>query len=424
MSVAYFALLFALVSTTILEPSNSGFVAELGMAAAGVCLLAASMGASKADREHFLRTTANLRWVLIAIPLCFGAQLIPIGLSLAHPIWTTTYDALQGLPFGYVTADFSRTLGAFFLALASVALIAVTIALGRDRRRAEVILFVLSGLTALVAVLTIIDHRLHGESIGPDSWDFATSLSGLGVALNLAVIQLAAERAETRHAIIRSVAVGMLGLAGLLINGAVILGYSNTNGAVACALGVALFLLILAIRRLDLSVLAATAICVVAAVGAALVLTWIFEKGSGSPLLRLLPIQPGETRAVLDRLFADTRWFGAGAGAFPSIGRIYQSGDATGPLAAPSAAIALFVETGWIGFALAIAIVLSLLTRLVSGALRRGRDSFFPAAAAACLCFGVVQGFADPGLLRTGAIICLAAIVGLGLSQSVSQAAR
>ncbi|WP_244443205.1 hypothetical protein [Bradyrhizobium sp. Ai1a-2] len=394
------------------------------MAAAGVCLLAASMDASKADREHFLRTTAKLRWALIAIPLCIGAQLIPIGLAMAHPIWTTTYDALQGIPFGYVTADFSRTLGAFFLALASVALLGVTIVLGRDRRRAEVILFVLCGLTTLVAMLKIIDYRLHGESIGPDSWDFATSLSGLGVALNLAVIQLAAERAETRHAIIRSVAVGLLGLAGLLINGAVVMADSNANGTVACALGIALFLLILAIRRLDLSMLATTAIAVAAAVGAALVLTWIFEKGSGSPLLRLLPIQPDETRAVLDRLIADTRWFGAGAGAFQSIGRIYQPGDATGPLAAPSAAIALFVGTGWIGLALAVAIALSLLTRLVSGALRRGRDSFFPAAAAACLSFGIVQGFAGPGLLRTGAIICLAVIVGLGLSQSVSQAAR
>lgn len=424
MSVAYFALLFTIVSTTILEPSNSDLVTELGLAAAGVCLLAASMGASKADSEHFLRTTAKLRWVLIAIPLCIAAQLIPIGLSLAHPIWTTTYDALHGLPFGYVTADFGRTFGAFFLALASVALIAVTIVLGRDRRRAEIILFVLSGLTALVALFIIVDDRLQGAGIAPDSWDFATSLSGLGVALNLAVIQLAAERAETRHAIIRSVAIGLLGLAGLLINGAVVMGYSNTNSAVACALGMALFLLILVIRRLDLSVLATTAIAVAAAVGAALVLTWIFEKGSGSPLLRLLPIQPDQRRAVFDRVFADIGWFGAGAGAFGSVGQIYQSGGAAAPLAAPSAAIAIFVDTGWIGLALATAIALSLLTRLVSGALWRGRDSFFPAAAAACLCFGIVQGFAGPGLLRTGAIVCLAVIVGLGLSQSVSQAAR
>ncbi|MGY3614247.1 hypothetical protein [Bradyrhizobium sp. USDA 10063] len=424
MSAAYFALLFALVSTTILEPSSSDLATGLGLAAAGVCLLAASMGASKADREHFLRTTTDLRWVLIAIPLCIGAQLIPIGLSLAHPIWTTTYDALQGIPFGYVTADFGQTFGAFFLALASVALLGVTIVLSRDRRRAEVILFALSGLTTLVAVFKIVPDLLHGTSVASNLSGFATSLSGLGVALNLAVIQLATERAETRHAIIRSVAVGVLGLAGLLSNGTVVIGYSNTSSAVACALGIALFLLILAIRRLDLSVLAATAISVVAAVGAVLVLTWIFEKGSGSPLLRLLPSQPDETRAVLDRLFADTRWFGAGAGAFQSVGQIYQSGDATGPLAAPSAAIAIFVETGWIGLALAMAIALSLLTRLVSGALRRGRDSFFPAAAAACLCFGLVQGFAGPGLLRAGAIICLAAIVGLGLSQSVSQAAR
>jgi hypothetical protein len=424
LSVAYFALLFALVSATILEPSNSELATELGMVAAGVCLLAALIGASKADREHFLRTTAKLRWVLIAIPLCIGAQLIPIGLSLAHPIWTTTYDALQGIPFGYVTADFSRTFGAFFLALASVALLGVTIVLSRDRRRAEFILFILSGLTTLEAVLTIMPDLPHRRSLGLDLSSFATSLSGLGVALNLAVIQLAAERAETRHGIIRSVAVGVLGIAGLLINGTVVIGYSNTNSAVASALGIALFLLILAIRRLDLSVLAATAISVVTAVGAALVLTWVFERGSGSPLLRLLPIQPDETRAVLDRLFADTRWFGAGAGAFRSVGQIYQSGDATGPLAAPSAAITIFVGMGWIGLTLATAIALCLLAHLVAGALRRGRDSFFPAAAAACLCFSVVQGFAGPGLLRIGAIICLAVIVGLGLSQSVSQASR
>ncbi len=80
-------------------------------------------------------------------------------------------------------------------------------------------------------------------------------------------------------------------------------GYSNTNSAVACALGIALFLLILAIRRLDLSVLAATAISVVTAVGAAGCLDLDLRKGLRIAVAAgFCTIQPDETRAVLDRL--------------------------------------------------------------------------------------------------------------------------
>lgn len=61
------------------------------------------------------------------------------------------------------------------------------------------------------------------------------------------------------------------------------------------------------------------------------------------------------------------------------------------------------------------------LVRLFFGALQRGRDSFFPAATAGCVLFALVQSFAGPGLLRPAAILCLSVIVGLGLSQSVSQ---
>jgi hypothetical protein len=56
--------------------------------------------------------------------------------------------------------------------------------------------------------------------------------------------------------------------------------------------------------------------------------------------------------------------------------------------------------------------------------LQRGRDSFFPAMAAACLVFALIQGFAGPGLLYPAAILCLSVIVGLGLSQSVSRSLR
>jgi hypothetical protein len=149
-------------------------------------------------------------------------------------------------------------------------------------------------------------------------------------------------------------------------------------------------------------------------------LTFLFEQSSGPILLRLNPDIGAETRAALERMLADTRWFGAGAGTFAAVGGIYQS-DAGAVLTAPSAATATFAGMGWIGLAAALGASLIALVRLFFGALQRGRDSFFAAAAAACVLFALVQSFAGPGLLRPAAILCLSVIVGLGLSQSVSQ---
>lgn len=422
MSLAYFALIVSIVSASILDIAGARFGAQLGMATAAISLCAASISARNADREHYLRVASGVRWLLVFIPLVIAAQLLPIWLPLAHPIWTSAHDALGGLSFGYVTADFGLTLNALALALAALSLLGVTIVVARDRRRAELILFILSAVATLSALLL----DLHGMSpslanIGP--MGLATTMGGFGLLLNFAVMQLAAERAETRHALSHSIAIGLCGLVGALIDAIAVFGVSSINSAVAVALGAVVFLLVLIIRRLDLSAIAAVALSVAALVGAGIVLAFVFEKSSSSILLRLVPELPGEAKAALERMFADTRWFGAGAGGFAAVARIYLS-DASEVLAAPSAAAAVFVDTGWIGLLAAIAVAATLMVRLFLGALGRGRDSFFPAAAAACLCFALVESFAGPGLLRPAAILCLAVIAGLGLSQSVGQSPR
>lgn len=390
------------------------------MMAAALSLLAAAFSARKADYEHYLRATSWGRWVLIAIPLCIAAQLAPLWLSWAHPIWASIHDALGGLPFGPITADVGLTLNALLQALAAISLLGVTIVMVRDRNRAELVLFVLSGVTA-VSALALDLHRLSpGLAVPPD---LATALAGLGLMLNLAIVQLAAERAETRHSLFRSIVIGICGLAGSLVSALAIFGLSSTNSAIAAAFGLVLILLILIIRRLDFSPWAAGALLVAALIGATIVLTFLFEKSSGPILLRLVTDMGAETRAALERMLADTRWFGAGAGSFSAVGRIYQS-DTAAALSSPSAATAIFADMGWIGLSAAVVVTVIALMRLFVGALQRGRDSFFPAAAAGCLLFALIQGFAGPGLLRPAAILCLAVIVGLGLSQSVSQSSR
>lgn len=390
------------------------------MTAAALSLLAAALTAGKPDYQHYLRATKRGRWVLLSIPLLIAAQLAPLPLNWAHPIWASAREALGSLPFGPITADIGLTANALVLALAALSLVGVTILVVRDRGRAELVLFVLSGITSVHAVALDL-HWLGLVAAAPS--DLGTSFAGLGTMLNLAVMQLAAERAETRHSLVRSVAIGLCGLGGAVASAVAVFGLSGTNSATAAAFGLVLILLILVIRRLDLSPLAAAAISAAALIGAIIVLTFLFEKSAGSVLLRLVPDVEAETRAALERILADTRWFGAGAGTFSAVGRIYQSGPGAA-LTAPSAAIAIFADTGWIGLVATLVWGGMALVRLFFGALQRGRDSFFAAAAAGSLVFALVQGFAGPGSLRPTAILCLSVIVGLGLSQSVSQSSR
>ncbi|WP_439401381.1 hypothetical protein ACNJYA_32540 [Bradyrhizobium sp. DASA03068] len=420
MSLAYFALIVSVVSASALDIAGATFGAQLGTLAAALGLLAAALSARKADYEHYVRATSWGRWILIAIALCIAAQLAPLPLRFAHPIWTSAHEVIGGLSLGPITADIGLTVNALLLALAAISLLGVAILVVRNRIRAELVLFVLSGVTAISALMLDL-HRLSPALAATVPHDHLTaSLAGLGLMLNLAVMQLAAERAETHHSVVRSVAIGLCGLVGALVSAAAIFGLSGTNSAIAAAFGVVLILLILVIRRLDLSPLAASALSIAALAGAAIVLTFLFEKSSGPILLRLVPEMGAETKAALERMLADTRWFGAGAGTFVAVGRIYQS-DASAVLTTPSAAISVFAGMGWVGLIAMIAVSLLALVRLFFGALQRGRDSFFPASAAACVLFALVQSFAGPGLLHPAAILCLSVIVGLGLSQSVSQ---
>jgi len=418
LSLAYFALIVSIVSASALEIAGAKFGVQLGTMAAALSLLAATLSARKADYDHYVRATSWGRWILIAIPLLIAAQLMPLPLGFGHPIWASARDVLGGLSLGPVTADLGLTLNALMLALAATALLGVAIVVVRDRSRAELVLFVLAGITA-VSALTLDLHRLAPAGAAATS-EFATTLAGFGLVLNLAIMQLAAERAETRHSLLRSIVLGLLGLAGALISAAAVFGLSGTNNAIAAGFGVVLILLILVIRRLDLSPLAAGALAAAALIGSAIVLTFLFEQSSGPILLRLAPNMGAEARAALERMLADTRWFGAGAGTFAAVGRIYQS-DAGAALTAPTTATAIFAGMGAIGLAVSVLTALIALVRLFFGALQRGRDSFFPAATAACVLFALVQSFAGSGLLHPAAILCLAVIVGLGLSQSVSQ---
>jgi hypothetical protein len=120
--------------------------------------------------------------------------------------------------------------------------------------------------------------------------------------------------------------------------------------------------------------------------------------------------------AVAQRLLSDVAWTGTGAGTFEALVPIYRIAEA-GPSTAPTAAASVAVELGRPMLLVLMIIILIGISRLVNGALRRGRDFIYPAAGASGLVALLILAFGNAGVFGP-AISCLAgATLGLALSQ-------
>jgi hypothetical protein len=145
--------------------------------------------------------------------------------------------------------------------------------------------------------------------------------------------------------------------------------------------------------------------------------------GALPPVLQFATAASADSISVAQRILADTGWLGTGAGTYAQLLPIYQElGNlVTTP---PSTAAALVIEFGWPMTLFVFALGIAVIAALYRGALVRGRDSFYPAAAAACTIILLPQTFCDASLLRTGIAVLGDAIVGLGLAQSISRGDR
>jgi hypothetical protein len=119
-------------------------------------------------------------------------------------------------------------------------------------------------------------------------------------------------------------------------------------------------------------------------------------------------------------MLSDTGWTGIGAGNYASLLPIYQELGGSVPKT-PSTAAAFAIELGWPMALFTISATIGLVVILSRGALVRGRDSFYPAAAAACAIIVLGQAFCDASLLHSSVAVVGGAVIGLGLAQSISQ---
>jgi len=426
--IGFSLLLVCIAIAPVLIPFDGALAQSLIEVLTAVALAFVATAVRAADVNLAAQITSRLR-IAAAIPVVWMLiQVLPMPFSgLTHSIWINANEALNHPSFGHISIDLGQTIQAVIFYIANVALIIVSVFALRDRRRGELTLFVLAAIATLATVLLLIARLSPAAQlpVGATAGTLA-AVSSLGIILSVACATHAIERTESRRAdpskpkpntgkALLCAGIGvLLCLAGLVVS-------ATFNIWLVAVFGVAAYCSVQIARRFGLAGWATAVFVATMVIAAAMIILWRYNVGGTlPPVLQFATAASPDSILVARRIIADTSWLGTGAGTYAQLLPIYQELGSlmTTP---PSTAAALVIELGWPMTLFVFALAIGTIVALYRGALVRGRDSFYPAAAAACAVILLLQAFCDASLLRTGIAVLGDAIIGLGLAQSVSR---
>ena len=361
-------------------------------------------------------------------------QIVPLPLgTIENPIWRSAAAALGEPLSGHISIDLGFTLRELFGYLSLLSLTFLTAILTRNRDRAETVLFALCTITTFSALELILLRDVAGFNSDNAPSNFAdplVALAAFGMILNVAFIIRTKERHETRaqreaRPLRTYLGVMLLGAIGAAVCLIAMTGYATYDVVLATAFGLAVLGLVVLIRRLSLRRWTAVTVgaAVLVACGGVIALRFA-ANSSVSPLFRFTKPESAEATDATLRMISDASWAGSGVGSYPALAAIYR--DVAGvPGQIPMNTIASMVlEWGRGGLLIAILLLLQLLVLLFRGALSRGRDLFYAAAATACLVTAFCEAYCDASFTNLTVQIIAAIVVGLGLSQSIGRRAN
>jgi hypothetical protein len=419
---------FLLLITLILVSPAAVFDERPGVG--GFVTLFAGLGLGMASRTMTSLEVEQLKqaswWaaVLWIVPIALIIiQLTPLPLAWSHPIWSGAAEALPDMSFGHLSIDVGETFGALIRCLTCFAILLVATATTIDRLRAEWLLYCLVGTTAFFAAVLLGRTYLSLFPLA-DSRAIAAlhATSAIGTVLAAAAIVRAGERFETRRRRLdksRTHFYWVMGGAAsaLLLCWLAVIFAAPAQIAFAATSGSGIIVGVVLARRFALPA--------AVTVGFGLLATSLAFgsflgnlNSNADPSVRFAA-QYSPAVSNFERMTRDNP-FGTGAGTFFALKPIYQ-GLHDGDLGrAPTTAAQITIEMGraapWIFLFLAVVAA----ALFVRSALRRGRDSFYPTAAAACIVTLSIESFVDTSVLGTTVLILAMACLGLGLAQSAS----
>jgi hypothetical protein len=419
-----FLLLILLVATTPvslflegpLERAAAALAAAVAVAAVGVFVRAGEGGhLAKLLRPWAAVVAVPALWMLI--------QALPMPVSdLAHPIWASAAVGLDVPLIGAISIDPGMTLVGLGRYLFAVAVLGVATAIAIDRRRAEWMLYLLTGATAVMAGI-LLAAGVIGENLGGSTVASLGAGSALGVVISAATIFHVAERLEmqrdrTQRARGIYAAVIAVALIAWVLCGFAVVHSSPVPVIFATACGLVLLAFIVATRRLGV----APGTAAVLGAGGLIVAVIVAISSSERQGDLLIRFAATGQMSVFERMIADTGPAGSGAGTFSALLPIYGSVEEIASKAsAPTAAAALAIELGRPMWAAIMLAAIAAGTLLFRAAMLRGRDSFHSTAAASVIVVMLLECFADSTLFNMAILTVASSVVGLGLAQSTSR---
>jgi len=407
-------------------PTMQGLLA--GVTAVGIFLLAQELCPGEID---FFLFFARRAVILIAFPILWiFAQILPIA-ALAHPIWTSAEVAI-GRPIG---GSVSVDTGASMIAMCRYSTIAAvgfwSAAISVDRQRADTILLPLAGAAALSALalpaMRLLQIFAPGLTLPHFNRSEAIDCAGLGIVISLAGIVRTFERYKfRRQGADRTLSAMLRALiyyaAAFSVCVTVLLFQAPGAHLLAVGGGVIAIVAIVCIRRFALGPWGITAILAsVAFLSIALVASGPSLRATGA-LLAFATEVPLQSLSTARHMLDDVPIWGVGAGAFGAIAPVYREfGDQFVLTEPPTAAAGIVIELGRPMLWLILVAIGSAGVILLRASLRRGRDSFYPMAGAACIITLSLLSFMNSGTLGTSAALLFASTLGLAFAQSKSQ---
>jgi hypothetical protein len=422
--LAFRFLSILLAAIPALAVTDDRLVQDASILAAALLLLSA-IGASQDDLKVTVRLLRQARLAVLFPVTWMLLQIAPLS-PFANSIWPTASAALNEPLVGHISIEPGATIRSLFEFLASISLMVATTVFTRGREQAEITLFVLCAVTTFMSVEVLLGHLGPLAGIVPTEGQSAAAtfvaISALGAVVNAAAAVRILERCLSRGdaLTIVSILVFCLGLAGAAICFSAIVIAGTTEILIAAGFGMGVVLLVCISRIVELRPVATFVLFAVFALAAVTgtIAASFEDKPAMMPLLRSASSADADSLSVTQRALSDTKWTGSGVGTFDILVPVFRDFSSK-PAVDPASTIAkAAIEWGWAALIILVLLTVQLSVVMFAGALRRGRDWFFPAAASACVLVAFCEALCDTSLIHPSSQIVLAIILGLGLSQT------
>jgi hypothetical protein len=431
LSIAFYLLTALLTATPILAIANDAIVIHAVGITAAFMLAAAALG------PHLEITTAaqllKRCWLAALFPIVWMAlQIAPLPFgSFANTIWPTTAAALKdpSLP-GHISLDPGATLRSLFSYFTMICLAVSAVIITKDRQRAETVLFVLSAVTTFMSVEVLIGQFDSFAGIIPAKSTVAANgfaaAAALAALVNAAIVGLRIERQLTRSTTSNWLSGPLLfallwGLCGIAASLAAMRALAQNSLLGATGLGFVVIFFIATVRRLGFRPWPSAILFALLLTMAGAVAIPRLQLTPATGLLGFVTSADKDSSAIAERALTDSSWVGSGVGTFEILAKTYRDFDAKTELHPPSSAVSIAIEWGRPALFILVGVSVQLFFLAFFGAIRRGRDSFFPSAAAAGILVVVCEAFSDSSLLNPTVQIIVATLIALGLSQSTGR---